>query len=618
MAEKSNNRNKTLWSDILYNDVMHSDGYVVEYAVCTTYSLDMPTLLSVPFMLGAMAELDNDLINTHPHLILEAIDRSAGKFAVFCNAGCIAVPQNNLKVYSLLEKSVVQVALAQKGGGFINFHPKVWVIKERCKATGATRIKVVVLSRNLTSSNDLDVVCEMTADVGIEEVAPEEQKRHQPLVDFLQWLKKYTKSKSIRKNIDAICGDIMKIKEFSLADSPFENYEFFPMGIGNVYDGGKCLEDSVLGKGVLNGARDVVVISPFIDNDVLAKVCDPSINKRTLITRYSSLTKDLMDEFNTKINDGIYVPKEVMLSGAEGDAIVDLHEKVYFVTTKENVHNLYLGSTNATKNGFCRNVEFLLHLQFKRYQTDYKAFRNELVTGDDCMFEQVTSVPDDNGLQDDKSILAEQYLRTVIGAIEGAEVQEVSGKYNVTIKCENVNQPGVFLRPLGTDECYKQDMSTKVEFKSLALLQLTEFYIIETGDMRRVIKIDTTNMPTAERDAAIFSSVIDTKGKFIDYLSFMLAGSGEQFLLNSRQRGNDCSVRGNNEDTNVVFTSLYEDMMRMAHTDPERVKEIDKLLKKMKNKGLTENIDGLDEFKKMYTAFKDAIDEIDVIKKKTP
>lgn len=613
MTELPNKRKKALWSDILYNDVMHSDGYVVEYAVCTTYSLDMPTLLSVPFMLGAMAELDNDLINTHPHLILEAIDRSAGKFAVFCNAGCIAVPQNNLKVYSLLEKSVVQVALAQKekGGGFINFHPKVWVIKEKNKATGEARIKVVVLSRNLTSSNDLDVVCEMTADVGTEEVAPEALQRHQPLVDFLHWLKKYTKLGTIKHKIDEICDDIKKVKEFSLADSPFCSYEFFPMGIKKD-DGRNCLNS------ILKNARDVVVISPFIDNDVLAKVCDPSINKRTLITRYSSLTKDLMDEFNTKINDGIYVPKEVMLSGAEGDAMVDLHEKVYFVTTKENVHNLYIGSTNATGNGFNRNVEFLLHLQFKGYQTNYNAFRNELVTGDDCMFEQVTSVPDDNGLQDDKSILAEQYLRTVIGAIEGAEVREVSGKYNVTIKCKKVNQPGVFLRPLGTDECYKQEMSTNVKFEGLALLQLTEFYIIETGDMRRVIKIDTTNMPTAERDAAIFSSVIDTKGKFIDYLSFMLAGSGEQFLLNSRQRGNDCSVRGNNEDTNVVFTSLYEDMMRMAHTDPERVKEIDKLLKKMKNKGLTENIDGLDEFKKMYTAFKDAIDEIDVIKKKTP
>ena len=616
MTELPNKRKKTLWSDILYNDVMQSDGYVVEYAVCTTYSLDMPTLLSVPFMLGAMAELDSEFLDTHPHLILEAIDRSAGKFAVFCNAGCIAVPKVNLKVYSLLEKSVVQVALAQKGGGFINFHPKVWVIKERCKATGATRIKVVVLSRNLTSSNDLDVVCEMTADVGIEEVAPEEQKRHQSLVDFLQWLKKYTKSKSIRKNIDAICGDIMKIKEFSLGGSPFENYGLFPMGIKKD-DGSNCLNS------ILKNARDVVVISPFIDDKVLKQVCCLP-GKKTLITRHSSLTQDLMSRFNRNsehgFNDGLFVPKEVMLSGAEGDAMVDLHEKVYFVTTKENVHNLYMGSTNATGNGFNRNVEFLLHLQFKGYQTNYNAFRNELVTGDDCMFEEVTSVPCDNGLQKDDSIEAEQKIRKAIAVIKGAKVSEESdAKYKVTVTlvCRNEELSQVFLRPLGTDEGCRRPMNEDIEFNGLPLLQLTEFYIIEANDVKRVVKIETCGIP-AGRDDAIFGSVIDTKVKFIDYLSFMLAGSGEQYLFNRRQAGGNSFAGESDGETYAMFTSLYEDMMQMAYTDPERVKEIDKLLKKMKKKGQDKNIDGLEEFEKIYTPFKEAIDAVDVIKKKTP
>ena len=37
-----------LWNDIIYTDVLQSDGFVIDYAVCTTYSLDMPSLLSVP------------------------------------------------------------------------------------------------------------------------------------------------------------------------------------------------------------------------------------------------------------------------------------------------------------------------------------------------------------------------------------------------------------------------------------------------------------------------------------------------------------------------------------------------------------------------------------------
>lgn len=115
---------EALWNDIVYTDVLQSDGFVVDYAVCTTYSLDMPSLLSVPFMLGTMTDLTEAIMRS-PHLILETINQSAGKFAVFCNAGCIAIPQANSKVYSLLEQSVVQVTLQAKGGGFINFHPKV-------------------------------------------------------------------------------------------------------------------------------------------------------------------------------------------------------------------------------------------------------------------------------------------------------------------------------------------------------------------------------------------------------------------------------------------------------------------------------------------------------------
>ena len=135
----------TLWNDIVYTEVMQSDGFVVDYAICTTYSLDMPTLLSVPFMLGTMAELTEDTMRS-PHFILEAINRSADKFAVFCNAGCIAVPQANSKLYSLLEHSVVQVTLPNKGNGYVNFHPKLWVIKETNPETGEKQIKLVVLS----------------------------------------------------------------------------------------------------------------------------------------------------------------------------------------------------------------------------------------------------------------------------------------------------------------------------------------------------------------------------------------------------------------------------------------------------------------------------------------
>ena len=73
---------EALWNDIIYTEVMQSDGFVVDYAVCSTYSLDMPTLLSIPFMLGTMSDL-TEATRCSPHLILETINRSAGKLLYF-------------------------------------------------------------------------------------------------------------------------------------------------------------------------------------------------------------------------------------------------------------------------------------------------------------------------------------------------------------------------------------------------------------------------------------------------------------------------------------------------------------------------------------------------------
>lgn len=52
-----------LWNDLLYTDVLQSDGFVVDYAVLTTYSMELPQLLSIPFALGAI-DLGDDALRT--------------------------------------------------------------------------------------------------------------------------------------------------------------------------------------------------------------------------------------------------------------------------------------------------------------------------------------------------------------------------------------------------------------------------------------------------------------------------------------------------------------------------------------------------------------------------
>lgn len=589
---------EALWNDIVYTDVMQSDDYVVDYAVCTTYSLDMSTLLSVPFMLGTMTDLTETTMRS-PHLILETINRSAGKFVVFCNAGCIAVPQANSKVYALLERSVVQVTLPAKGGGFVNFHPKVWVVKETNPETGEGQIKFVVLSRNLTCSNDLDVVCELVGKIGKKLSTKKAQTKHAPLVDFLTWLIGKADDRTIRKNMRAISNDINCIERFDLTDSPFEDYDFFPMGIPG-YDGySKCLEQDIL-----NHAAEMLIISPFVDMDVLNKMvnCAPSA-KKTLITRHSSVTQDMISIFN----DGVYVPKEVLTDKVEKDVAVDLHEKVYFVRRYEgnlSYNHLYLGSTNATKNGFKRNVEFMLHLQFAPYKSSYDKYRSELINDSkDCIFEQVVSIPEDDTSK--KDITNELMLRTAIAAIQKAQITNAADNYTITIQCRQTRLPDedVYLYPLGC-EGKETSLTNGIAFKGLQLSSLTEFYVIRIGDLQRVIKIPTDGMPTEERDNAIFRSFINTKGKFINYLAFMLTDDVEQYILESQQLEKELS---NDKATGMeqqISTSLYEDMVRMAYANPDRIASIRQIIEKADKEVVP------DHFMDMYSTFENVLKQI--------
>ena len=584
-----------IFNDIMYNEVLASDGFVVDYAICTTYSLDMPTLLSVPFMLGTMSELSKEAIRS-PHCVLEAINKSAGKFAVFCNAGNIAVPQNlKTNIYSLLEKSIVQISLDTQGKGFVNFHPKVWIVKETNSDSKITQLKVVVMSRNLSASDDLDIVCELTGQESKREPTQAQQKKHKPLIDFLLWLKSHSSQRAIKNGIDEICTSLKRVATFDV-EMPFCDYDFFPMGIEGYSGKDTCLSQ------MLDSASETLIISPFVDDNIIYHFTKshPS-TKKTLITRHSSITNRMINA----INDGVYAVKEVMTDKTEKDTCVDIHEKVYFIRNGKNLCNyLYLGSTNATTNGFDRNVEFLLRLQFKPYCMSYERFRNELIYDDKgCMFEEVTQVPEQEE-QSQEEIKSEIELYRAIRAIHHAKVSRENNIYTVSICCnKHIANVAVMIYPLYCP-LLRQELNDGITFRITDLSSLSEFYVIEVGQVRRVIKIDTTGIPTEERNKAIFQSIINTKSKFINYLAFMLTDSPEEFIAESQQIEKDFEHSETTGNDLIMTSSLYEDMVKAAYQSPEKIESIKSIIEKADKRIIPE------DFEQMYAQFLTAIKNI--------
>ena len=143
-----------------YGELLRPDvGYTLDFAVGTTYSLDLEALLGVPVSLGLLEDADAEQMRS-PLYVLEAIRTSSDKIAIFCNAGGIKLPDKIQSVYSLLEENVFQVKLSKNS----NFHPKLWVLKYSNEA-GKSYIKLLVLSRNLTFDSSIDLCVAMRGEV---------------------------------------------------------------------------------------------------------------------------------------------------------------------------------------------------------------------------------------------------------------------------------------------------------------------------------------------------------------------------------------------------------------------------------------------------------------------
>ena len=127
MFRPDSNRDRTDYGGIL----MPPDGYRLDRAVGTTYSLDLEALTAVAICLGLSEETDSKLMQ-NPIGMLNALQKVSDKIVLFCEAAQIKVPTKPTALSILLEKMVVEVALPKDRqlGRYPSFHPKTWVLSK--------------------------------------------------------------------------------------------------------------------------------------------------------------------------------------------------------------------------------------------------------------------------------------------------------------------------------------------------------------------------------------------------------------------------------------------------------------------------------------------------------
>lgn len=589
--------------DLCYGDLLATPGYDVDYAVGTTYSLDLKSMLIVPYSLGMFGDLSGQ-VRQSPMFLLESIRRSSKHFVIFCQRGGIHVPPEAQSYYPLLEDSIIE--MQDKNSPMSNFHPKLWLIKEHNRQDEENvQMKVVIMSKNLVIDNNIDIVVSMTGKIDTDN--SRNRLKHKPLHDFIYKLSESTTGKQ-RKQIEELADDLYHVKRFDVDESRFEKegYEFVPFFYGHNFNENVVFPESFQG-------TSVMTISPFIDTKTLQDLNSRvgKNGKSVLVTRGEYVTDKVFGLFN-KDNDEVWIVNDQM---ANNDiASVDLHAKTYMVVGPKNDGAsiyLYMGSANATSAAFHKNTEILIRLKLRRGQMVLDKFRREFLQINDnnesLVYERLNA-PMDSAKEGGYTEL-EKYIRELLTYDFKASVNKDTGSnlYNVTVHSKKIKDKrfGIKIYPLQMPSLVRE-INSDMEFKGIPLSKLSEFYVITGEDgndqVHDVIKIPTKGIPENRNDE-IFKSIVDTEEKFYNYISFMLCDDPEEFTMELRQATEAIGDKKTNGNI-VMPVRIYEQLLRIAANNPERLVQLDDVIRIVKDKKYVE------EFKQLYDTFRPLIPKL--------
>lgn len=581
MAEK-------ILKEHLYGDLLSPTyGYTTDFAMGMTYSLSFDAMLTAYLAFGMLGDMDEESMQS-PYLLLDAITKCSDKVVVFCNKGGIAVPPSIRKVYSLMERNIFEVF--DKYNIKANFHPKLWLIREISNNDKReVLLKLIVTSRNLSYTDTIDCIASLTGKVGPASVRNE---KHLPLIQFIESVVKESNiCDEQKKLVLKLANDLERVESFDV-DTPFDDYDFFPylfdydFGLGSV-------EDYLVG-------TESIIVSPFVDKKMLARLNPENKCKRILITRKEYVDKDIFNMFANK--GGIYVTLDDLASRG-----MDLHAKMYQIWNNRNEQYLYLGSANATTTAFERNGEFLLRLKYRYGNTRSAQLLGDFYEKDnkDSRFMPLNE-PNDNASTTMKWDAAESAMKTLMCAedFKARITHHRHGGYSVTVVSnERELANDVFIAPLQKKEMM-QRWTGKVVFEDMNIDELSEFYILAATSAdgvrhEAIVKIETSGMP-AERDKNIVKGIIKTKNDFYRYIELILTDAPLQYI-SSELLPRKTVGTGNESDEKMDFPNLYEKMLRIAATNPKQIYDIEALVDRLGDDVVPSS------FTKMYKQFVKAL-----------
>ena len=573
------------------------NNYQLDFAIGTTYSLDLDALVGSSISLGLSQETDSTLME-NPIFLLEALRGTSDKLALFCENGRISLPNKPTSLYILLEDMIFEVNNPKfdSNDNDFSFHPKFWLLRF-IDDEDNVMYRLVVLSRNLTFDRSWDIT--FTMDGFLEDKKIDKNK---PISKFIEYLINYSTNESKTYKMRKIVEELDFI-QFDLDSKIFDDFDFIVNGIGekqfSMQENAVCTEKW----------DELFIMSPFLSTTVIRDFNNRQNkdSKGILITRANSLGKlnsvDCSNFEVYRLRDEL-IDGESAISGETRNMLThDIHAKIYLIEYDENVE-LYLGSLNASHNALFGNIEFMIKLKAKKNKFNMVNLMEDIFNGEkggkDCPFQLVDIENIIYESVDPEGQNLDLIIKRIIKLNIKANVTSNGDLYDINLTVDNFDENKfkdyeINIKPLLSGQNVK--FSKNMTFEKISKIDISEFFKLTICDKehtkKALIKIPITGMPE-NRQNEVISSIIDDETAFVKYVAFLL---GDDYVLIPSNPGHN----GNSNDPKGIGQlkpELYEKMLRAAQSNPKKLENVGFLIKNLSNDDVIPK-----GFKEFYDAF---------------
>ncbi|MEJ1242173.1 phospholipase D family protein [Chryseolinea sp. T2] len=564
-------------------------GYELNRAIGTTYCLELEALMVLPVALFYAQTLESKPIEIR-YDMLEAITKAAEKITVYYHNSQLKVPVKYHYLLAYWEKGIEAITMPNHVS---SFHPKVWVVRYESKDRRPL-YRILVTSRNLTFARDWDVA--FSAE-GI--VTEKDQPKNKPLIHFLTYLSEHGQRAIEPKFIQ----ELSTVK-FDFPEK-FDGFRFLPVGVPNS-ETGKSYVNPLTSK--KNAWDELLVISPFLDTNTIQKLKEASgktpylfSTKQELDCLPEALLSDLdVWQFSKFVEEAEHMPE--LAEEGEVSMSQNLHAKLFIGKVNDEV-TWFLGSANCTDPAQGRNVEFMVELFTNKLSgVKPRDIVNSLTDSSKANgfalftpYELSARIDGEVQKRIDLEIRKIKYDLSRLKISGKANKIESGQAYNLVIEIDArkitwADTYTIKIKPLPEQQkagvlVMAGIVNTIDSFTNYVETLLSPFVQFEIfyKDLSQscfLLKMEI-ELPES-RLHRIFTSIIDSREKFLKYLAFLLTGEETGLIVSNADPRGEMGV---NEHESWGFEGMpvFEKLLMAASRQPEKLRSIDNLITRLKS-----------------------------------